>query len=216
MTAAGRHLRGRSVAFLLGKPVERSPVLPDVVTALQEVGAAVVVHVPRPGDELRALPGVLEAVVIALRGLGRAILREAVVALEGTGHHRCCNRPSAALAALDRPRLLMILADAGVPVPHSEVTADWQGVLERSGSPIVAKTVDAMAGHAPGWWWRRTGRCRPPPRSPARNWCRNTSPATAPIAGSTWWAIGRRRCGSPGHETGPRPECSTRHRCWWE
>ncbi|CAN5269803.1 hypothetical protein BH24ACT7_BH24ACT7_15210 [soil metagenome] len=69
----------------------------------------------------------LEAVVIALRGLGRAILREAVVALEGTGHHRCCNRPSAALAALDRPRLLMILADAGVPVPHSEVTADWQG-----------------------------------------------------------------------------------------
>jgi len=150
MTAAGRHLRGRGVAFLLGKPAERSPVLPDVVTALQEVGASVVVHVPRPGEDLRALPGVLEADVIALRGLGRAILREAVVALEGTGHHRCCNRPSAALAALDRPRLLMILADAGVPVPDSEVATDWQGVLARSGSPIVAKAVDAMAGRGAG------------------------------------------------------------------
>lgn len=135
------------VALLLGKPPERSPVLPEVIERLRAAGADVRVDVPRSG---RALPGWLPEVdVVALRGLGVPTL-EGVAAMESRGLS-CCNSAAATLVTLDRAVMQRRLAASEVPVPAAAVVS---GVDEArrwaQGRPVVLKSTDASVGRGAG------------------------------------------------------------------
>lgn len=107
------------VALLLGKPPERSPALPEVISRLLARGADVRVHLPhREGH----LPDWLPASdVVGLRGLREEALA-AVADLERRGLH-CCNSAAATIAVRDRSLVQRRLAEAGLPVPGAATVA---------------------------------------------------------------------------------------------
>lgn len=129
------------VALVLGKPVHRSPVLPQVVELLQAAGAAVSVHVPRPPYEMPAW--LWRARVAGLRGLAP----EALVAaqrLEASGV-RCCNSAAATALVADRAALHRCLLRAGVPVPGAQAMTSWAQVRDLAADHSVV--VKAVGGH---------------------------------------------------------------------
>lgn len=135
------------VALLLGKPPERSPVLPEVMVALASRGADVRVHVPHEGE---ALPHWLaDAGVVALRGVPADTLA-AVKVLEASGL-RCCNSAGATLAVRDRSGVHHALADAGIPIPAAADVPDADAARRwASGRPVVVKAHNAMVGRGAG------------------------------------------------------------------
>lgn len=149
------------VALLLGKPPERSPVLPEVIQELQSRGADVRVHVPRPDDWLPTW--LAEADIAALRGLPAGPLA-AVAALEEHGL-RCCNTARATLAVRDRSGVQRALAGARIPVPAAADVADADAARRwAAGRAVVVKSPDATAGRGAGVaLWTEPERDPPPP-----------------------------------------------------
>lgn len=137
------------IAFVLGKPPERSPVLPEVIARLRAV-AALRVAVPDATHPLD--PGAAwlrHADVVAVRGLGEGALAALAVA-EQSGV-RCCNRIAATLAVRDRAQVCRLLAEHGVPVPDTVTVAAWADALRRAGGrPAVVKAADAARGRGAG------------------------------------------------------------------
>ena len=139
------------VAMLLGKPPERSPVVPDVIICLRATGAVVHTHVPRPGG---SLPGWLDDVdLVALRGLRRQTL--AALVEREQGGLRCVNHAHATLTARDRVAVQRALADAYLSAPAA---ATVQNVARArrwaAGRPSVVKaaTVDGGRGLGVTMW----------------------------------------------------------------
>lgn len=159
------------VGLLLGKPPERSPVLPEVIELLRDAGAGVRIDVPRSGEPL---PGWLpEADVAALRGLSVSAL-EGIATLEGCGL-RCCNSAGATLVTLDRDLMQRRLAAAGIPVPAGSVVGDADEARRWAmGRPVVLKSTDASAGRGAGvtLWTTPTHDGAPPVPGPylAQEW----------------------------------------------
>ena len=157
----GRRSRPR-VALLLGKPPERSPVIPDVIDCLRRAGADVRTLVP--GDA--ALPEwLLDADIAALRGLGRLALT-AVAGLEEQGL-RCCNSARATLALRDRGLVQRTLDNAGVAVPKAAVVVDTDAARRwAAGRPVVVKADEGSAGRSAGVaMWSDPSQVEPPPMS---------------------------------------------------
>jgi ribosomal protein S6--L-glutamate ligase len=135
------------VALLLGKPPERSPVLPDVITCLRASGAVVRTHVPGTDG---SLPGWLGDVdVVALRGLRRRTLA-ALVEREQRGL-RCVNHAHATLTARDRVAVQRMLTDAHLTAPAAATVQDGaQARRWAAGRSSVVKTATVDGGHGLG------------------------------------------------------------------
>ncbi len=151
-TAEARRRRAEAsppvhVAMLLGKPPERSPVVPDVITSLRATGAVVRTHVPGPGA---SLPGWLEDVdVVALRGLSRQTLA-ALVQREQRGL-RCVNHAHATLTARDRDAVQRLLTDAHLAAPAAATVQDVaQARGWAAGRPSVVKAAKVDGGRGVG------------------------------------------------------------------
>lgn len=130
------------VGLLLGEPIERSPVLPDIAATLRELGVTVPVAVP---DARAPLPDWLaEADLLVLRGLAAPVLAR----LDGYDA-RCCNSPRAVLAVNDRWWLAQTLRAAGVPTPASRRVTSWAEVLAATGD-LVVKALDGARGRGAG------------------------------------------------------------------
>jgi len=124
------------VWLLLGKPPERTPVLPDVIARLTAEGSDVRVHV----DAVDApLPERLtDADAVVLRGLRRSTLM-AVAELEAQGL-RCCNPARSTLLTRDRGLVQQQLSDAGIPVPSATTVSDAdQARAWAAGHAVVVK-----------------------------------------------------------------------------
>lgn len=135
--------------MVLGKPPERSPVLPEVIARLAD-RAAVTVHVPTadvPVDPVGwALPS---ADLVAVRGLGHPALT-ALAVLEDAGV-RCCNRIAATLAVRDRALVNRLLAAADVPVPAAVEVPTWaDAAVAAAGRSVVVKSADSSRGRGAG------------------------------------------------------------------
>ena len=139
------------VAMLLGKPPERSPTLPEVITCLRAAGAIVRTHVPGPDA---SLPGWQDDVdVVALRGLRRQTLA-ALVEREQRGL-RCCNAAHATLTARDRVAVQRVLSDAHIAVPAAAAVQDVAEVRRWAAQrPVVVKAgkVDGGRGLGVAMW----------------------------------------------------------------
>ena len=135
------------VAMLLGKPPERSPVVPDVITCLRAAGAVVRTHVPGPGA---SPPGWLDDVdVVALRGLRRQTLA-ALVEREQRGL-RCVNHAHATLTARDRVAVQQVLTEAHLAAPAAATVRDGaQARRWAAGRPSVVKTAKVDGGRGLG------------------------------------------------------------------
>lgn len=130
------------VAFVLGKPPERSPVIPEVISQLEQLGAEVRWLAPRAGD---TLPDDLDqADLVIQRGLSPALLAE-LIPYAG----RCVNDPVATAAVHRRAELVQALSSAGVPVPASELVADYAAARARARTHLV-KAIDARTGRGAG------------------------------------------------------------------
>lgn len=130
------------VTFVLGKPPERSPVLPDVIAQLQRQHVRAEVVVPGSAQKLE-LPHSTQ--VVAIRGVAAPVLVGLVP--HEDGDVRWVNAPSAMLRIIDRAALHADLAGAGLPVPHQERAASWEQVAAlAAGGPSVVKAVDSTVG----------------------------------------------------------------------
>ena len=149
------------IAFLLGKPVRDTSVLPDVFARLREVPATVTLHLPK-GDE--PMPSWLfDAALVVQRGLGVAELTSAL-RLEAAGVRRC-NRVTATIAVRDRALTFQKLAAAGLPVPATVRAATWPEVHDLAGErPVVVKAADGGIGRGRGVLLADTGSL--PPQEP--------------------------------------------------
>lgn len=151
------------VTFVLGKPAERSPVLPDVVARLR-AGTSVTVRVPGRRDHLNpAAPCLRDADLVVVRGLGRRAL-DALRDAERAGV-RCCNRIAAITATRNRAVVGRLLADAGMPVPESVEARTWPEVTHQAaGRSVVVKAVGGVRGLGAGVLVTATG--SPPAQPP--------------------------------------------------
>lgn len=121
------------VGLVLGKPPERSPVIPEVLRRLASNGAATRV----PGRDQDLPPWLEDADVLPLRGL-RAPVLAALTALEKAGV-RCCNAPCATAQVLDRQVMLALLRGGDVPC---RARPAWTNGARRA-PPVPA---------GPVWW----------------------------------------------------------------
>ena len=130
------------VWLLLGKPPQRSPVIPDVIDRLRARGATVRVDV---GEADRPLPERLaDADVVALRGLSQQTLT-AVAEVETRGL-RCCNSARSTLLTTDRSAVQQRLADAGIPVPTATTVADADQARAWAAGRAVVLKVNRLGG----------------------------------------------------------------------
>lgn len=141
-------MSGPRIALVLGKPPERSPVLPDVIARL-DGRAEVMVHVPSRGAPVDPVAWSLRtADLVAVRGLGqRALAALAVVEDAGV---RCCNRIAATLAVRDRVLVHRLLTAAGVPVPATTEVPTWEDVTAGAAGSVMVKAVDGRSGRGTG------------------------------------------------------------------
>jgi ribosomal protein S6--L-glutamate ligase len=161
--AEGQHTRPVHVALLLGKPPERSPTLPEVITCLRATGAIVRTHVPGPDG---SLPAWLDDVdVVALRGLRRRTL--AVLVERERQGMRCCNAAHATLTVRDRLAVQRVLSDAHIAVPAAVTAQDAADIRQWAADrPVVVKAGLDDGGRGAGvamWPARDTG---PEPAGP--------------------------------------------------
>ena len=104
---------------LLGKPPERSPVMPDVIARLKAEGSDVRVHVgrvdasPRPPRRRRRR--------CAAGGSALDAHDRRRTGAQGLG---CCNSARSTLLTMDRGVVQQRLADAGLPVPNATTVSD--------------------------------------------------------------------------------------------
>ena len=137
--------------LLLGKPPQRSPVIPEVIALLKARGSDVRVHVDAADAPLPEHLADADAVV--LRGLRHATL-EAVAELEARGL-RCCNPARSTLLTMDRGLVQQQLADAGIPVPRATTVSDAdQARAWAAGHAVAVKVsrLDPAAGKGVARW----------------------------------------------------------------
>lgn len=130
------------ITFLVGKPIERSPVLPQVADLLRDVGVVVKMHVPAADASLP--DGLDGADLLVLRGLTNKLLGRL-----DPWAARCCNHPVASRAVTDRWRLIGMLDAAGIKMPPSQVAETWSEVLA-AGGDLVIKAANAATGRGAG------------------------------------------------------------------
>lgn len=140
-----RRARPPLLWLLLGKPPERSPVIPDVIARLVAEGADVRVQVDRVDAPLPER--LTDADAVLLRGLRGSTL-EAVAELEARGL-RCCNPARSTILTTDRGLVHQHLADAGIPVPSATTVPDAEHARAwAAGSPVVLKVNRLEASEA--------------------------------------------------------------------
>lgn len=133
--------------LLLGKPPQRSPVMPDVIARLKAEGSDVRVHADRVDAPLPDRLADADAVV--LRGVRRSTLLT-VAELEAQGL-RCCNSARSTLLTMDRGVVQQRLADAGLPVPNATTVSDAdQARAWAAGHPVAVKVNKTDAGEGNG------------------------------------------------------------------
>lgn len=130
------------ITFLVGKPLHRSPVLPDIAAELEVKGFDVAAHVPEPESLIPA--GRFDSELFVLRGLADDVLR-GLDRLE----LNCVNSPAAMLAVHDRWRVVELLRAAGIPVPATERVPSYDHVIANRQDRFV-KAVDGTAGRGAG------------------------------------------------------------------
>ena len=133
--------------LLLGKPPQRSPVMPDVIARLKAEGSDVRVHVGRVDAPLPDRLADADAVV--LRGVRRSTLMT-VAELEAQGL-RCCNSARSTLLTMDRGVVQQRLADAGLPVPSATTVPDADRARAwAAGHPVAVKVSKFDVGDGNG------------------------------------------------------------------
>lgn len=143
----------RRIAFLLGKP-PKPGLFPDILSRLQAQGVSVRLHLPHQEAPVMAAPDEL----VVHRGLRRDVL-ERLLGEEGAGT-TFCNPVAASLQVEDRFRIITLLGRAGVPVPASLQTDDWQQVVHMAQrGPLVIKARDGAAGRGVGVSFIGPGTC---------------------------------------------------------
>ncbi|MBA2336313.1 MAG: hypothetical protein H0V96_00880 [Acidimicrobiia bacterium] len=130
------------ITFLVGKPIERSPVLPQVAELLRHAGTTVQVHVPAADAPLPN--GLDDADLLVLRGLADKQLERL-----DPWAARYCNHPVASRAVTDRWRLISMLGTAGISVPTTWIATSWSQVLD-VGDDLVVKAATAATGRGAG------------------------------------------------------------------
>lgn len=147
--------RAARIAFLLGKPVRKNTIFPEVFDLLRQAGASVEVHLPH--DSAVPVPlRVYDSDLVVHRGLKPAVL-SALASLEEDGA-RCCNPVAETVALESRARVCRSLADAGLPVPETSEATTWAEVLTMAdGRPTTVKSVNARMGRGSGVLLAPTG-----------------------------------------------------------
>lgn len=141
-----------TIAWILGKPPHRSPVIGELVEVVRRSGVSCEIHV----DDGRVPAWLGDAQLVVIRGLSVATLR-GLLPLERAGQ-RFVDPPSRVLVTRDRIRLHDELAAAGIPTASYLAASDWdearRAVLEhRSEVPdVVVKRRDASSGRGAGVW----------------------------------------------------------------
>lgn len=121
---------------MLGKPPQRSPVIPEVIARLGDAGVAVHVHVQ---DRAAGIPDWIHDTVdvVAVRGWRSSMLRALLEAEEAGVIF--ADPPSSLLAVRDRGSVHDRLAAAGIAVPTFRRSTSWSEIrrLARSGQVVV-------------------------------------------------------------------------------
>lgn len=134
-----------AVTFVLGKPIDRSPVLPDVAGHLRQHGLDVATSAPRDASGLAELaPRLDRSELVIVRGLSWDVLD----GLTGWSD-RCVNTPAATSAVVDRWYVHQALVAAGLPVPATRHLRSWSDVLQ-AGADTVVKAADGRRGRSAG------------------------------------------------------------------
>lgn len=140
---------GPRITFVLGKPIHKSPVLPDIAAYLAaEKGLSVDAVAPREPAEIADLLPRLEASdLLVLRGLVWPVLDE--LDRQEQLAERWVNTPGATAAVTDRWYLTQSLEAAGVPVPATRQATEWAEVVD-AGPEVVVKAADGRRGRSAG------------------------------------------------------------------
>lgn len=141
--ASAAQSRPSTIGFVLGKPIERSPILPEVADLLSRAGHQVLSFAPRGVDDLRSAE-LNRCDLLIVRGLSAEILQVLQLWSE-----RCINDPAASLAVTDRWGVITDLIAAGLPVPPTRRVARW-GQVRAAGDDCVVKAADAGRGRSAG------------------------------------------------------------------
>lgn len=132
----------RSVVFLLGKPPRAGTLLPGVIELLNAAGVNTAVHLPHDQPELP--DWVAGADLVVHRGLKWSALRTVVQLAEA--RVPCCNPPDAVALTRERPALMALLGQAGLPVPLTVAVSKWQEARSAATALSVIKTVEGAEG----------------------------------------------------------------------
>ncbi|SFG27148.1 ribosomal protein S6--L-glutamate ligase [Palleronia marisminoris] len=143
-TGGGCLTANGAVMLLAGKRPRPGTIIDELTARVTAAGRSVYLELPHRAQNL-GKERWIEGAVIVHRGLSRAILEQ--LREEEAKGWRMCNRAAASLLALDRPELMARLRADGVPVPHSQVLADWSSCQAASeGRNVVVKAADGSVG----------------------------------------------------------------------
>jgi ribosomal protein S6--L-glutamate ligase len=144
LPARRRRGAGPSIGLVLGKPPQRSRVIPEVIARLRGAGVAAHVHV-QDGEDATPAWADDSVDVVALRGLRGSMLR--ALSRNETDGTRFVDPPSALLAVRDRASVHKRLAAADIAVPAFCRAASWDEVRRLAGSrEVVVKSVSGEIG----------------------------------------------------------------------
>lgn len=144
-----------TLGLVVGKPPERSPVLPAVISRLEqaEVDVRVIVQ-PRSGTLIPH--GLADLDLVAVRGV-RSSLLTALVVLRGVGT-RFLDAPEDLLAVRDRFDVHERLGRVGLPVPWFRRFGEWSEVRALADDRrIVVKHIAGTVGRGARVWLSGTG-----------------------------------------------------------